>query len=61
MAKINSKQIQHQEESENSTLYKPKGTTKKDSHAEGYDKDRYPIIHLQTHGISRNLNHSSMN
>ena len=39
MAKINITKLQHQEESENTTLSKPKVTNKKDSRAEIYDKD----------------------
>ena len=61
MEKIYSKDVQHQEESGKPTVSKPKRTTKKYSRAEGYNKDRYPIIYYQTHGISRNLTHSSMN
>ena len=58
---INSKKVQHQEESGNPTASKPKWTTKKYSSAEGYDKDGYPIIYCHTHGISRNLTHGRMN
>ena len=53
--------VQHQEGSGNPTPSKPKGTTKKDSRAEGYDKDGYPIIYCHTNGIIRNLTHSSIN
>ena len=38
MAKINSKEVQHQEESGKPTPYKPNKTTKKEIRAEGYDK-----------------------
>ena len=61
MGKINSTKVHYQEESGNSTASKPKGTTKKDSCDKGYDKDLYPIIYCHTHGISRNLAHSSRN
>ena len=39
MAKINITKLQHQEESENPTLSKPKVTNKRESLAEIYDKD----------------------
>ena len=61
MTKTNSKKNQNQEEGGNPTPSKPKGTTKKDSRAEGYDKDGYPIIYCHTNGISRKLTHSSIN
>ena len=61
MAKIISTTIQNQEESENPTPSKPKGTTKKYSRAEGYYKDGYPIIYCHTHGISCNLTYDSTN
>ena len=61
MATINSTKLQHQEESENPTPYKPKGTIKKDSCTEGYDNYEYPIIYCHTHGIIRKLTHRSIN
>ena len=45
MAKIKSTKVQHREESKNLTLSIPKGTTNKDSRAEGCDKYGYPIIY----------------
>ena len=60
MAQMNITKVQHQKESENTTPPKPKGTTKKESCAEVYVKDRYPIIYCHTHGTSHNLNHGSM-
>ena len=60
MEKINSTKVQHQEESGNPTSSKPKGTTKKNSRAEGYDNDVYPIKYCHTHGIRHNLTHGSM-
>ena len=61
MAKINITKLQHQEKSENTTPNKPKVRTKKESSAEGYDKDVYPIIYCLTHRIIRNLAHGRMN
>ena len=61
MAKINSTKVQHQEESGNPTPSKLKGTTNNSSCTEGYDRYGYPIIYSHTHGIIRNLAHSSMN
>ena len=61
MGKINSTRFQHQEESGKSAPSKPKGTTKKESRAEVYYKDEYPIIYCHTYGISRNLTHGRMN
>ena len=60
MAKINNIKVQHQEKSENTTPSKPKGTIKKESHYERYDKDGYPVIYCHTHGIIRELIHVSM-
>ena len=59
--KINSIKVRHQEESENTTPFKPKGTTKKDSCNELYDKDGCPIVYCHNHGIIYNLTHGSMN
>ena len=44
MEKINSTKVQHQEESGNPEASEPKGTTKKYSRTEGYDKYEYPTI-----------------
>ena len=61
MAKIDRTKLQHQEESKNPTLSKPKGITKKDSCDEGYDEYGYPIIYCHTYGIICNLTHGIMN
>ena len=61
MAKINITKVQHQVESENTTTSETKGTTKKVSRSERYNKYVYPIIYCHTHDISRNPTHVSMN
>ena len=61
MAKINIAKLHHQEESENPTPPKPKGSAKNYSCAELHDRDLYPIIYYHTHVIRLNLNHGSIN